>query len=256
MLFRPLSSQYGLQEQRHSEPWSAAKAFLETQKHCAPPFAIISQPNHARLAGDIAAALYPEAFGELPAEVIEAIRLHDIGWRECDDQQMQELALREPRPFPEIAADESNRAWQKSIKSGESISPLAAILISRHFERLSAGDPLHQEFAASAKEHREILEKRLGYSDQDLNQWAGALGFCDLLSLYFCCGSRVSVIFPLYHPAQIETKSAPEITLSWQGDQSVFSCPIAKSGSHFSVEATLYRGTGLGCEPVLLEWSL
>jgi Protein of unknown function (DUF3891) len=256
MLFRPLSIQYGPQEERQTEARPAAKAFLETQKHVAPPFAIVLQSAHAQLAGDLATSLCLEAFGKLPADAVEAIRQHDAGWERNDTHQMQVLSTQDPRPFPDIPAEESVVAWQDSIRHAEAISALAMVLVSRHFCLLATGDPAHQEFKTREEKRRETIEKSLGISPDELNRWTGALGFCDLLSLYLCSGSKVPVAFPLCHPADSEADFAAKIVLSWKGGQISFPSLVIKPNTQLSLDAVLYRGRWRETESLLLEWKL
>jgi Protein of unknown function (DUF3891) len=254
MLFRALTMQYGPQEERRKETWPAARAFLETQRHASPPFAVIFQSAHAQLAGDLAASLYADLFGELPEDVIRAIYQHDAGWITNDERQMQRLFAQDPQPFPDLPARESLFAWRDSIRHAESISPVAMVLVSRHFSLLATGDPLHREFKAQEEQRRAFMEQRLGVSSEKLNRWVGALGFCDLLSLYLCSGSKVPVAFPVCHPADSVADSAAEIRLSWKNGRLSCSPSVVKPNTQLSLNAVLYRGRTRETEPLHLQW--
>lgn len=238
------------------EPWTAPQAFLHTQKYSVPPVALISQSAHAQLSGDIADSLCADLFGELSFDVREAIRQHDSGWVKSDERQLSILGSRDPKPFPEISIEEAIQAWEQSIRNAEAISPLAMVLISRHFELLATDDLLHREFTERESKRRKIIETSLSVSSEDLIRWTGALGFCDLLSLYLCCGSRVPAIFPLCHPADPDADSATKVVASWWQTKVCFSSPVVKAGTHLSLQAILYRGRERETEPLLLEWTL
>jgi Protein of unknown function (DUF3891) len=256
MLFRALSMQYGPQEEMHKEVWPAARAFVTTQEHVSAPFAIILQTEHARLAGDLAVALSPDLFGELPSEVIEAIRQHDAGWIQNDTSQLEALREREPLTFMDLPPEKSLPAWQSSIQHAASISSLAMTLVSRHFCLLATGDPLHKQFREREEQRRRPVEQDLDVSAEELNRWTGALGFCDLLSLYLCSGSKVPVAFPLCHPAAPDADSARKVILSWQENQIIFSSSVIRSPVDLTLNAVLYRGQQRETESSRLHWSL
>jgi hypothetical protein len=254
MLFRALTMQYGPQEERRMETWPAARAFLETQRHTSPPFAVIFQSAHAQLAGDLAASLSTEVFGQLPEDIIEAIRQHDSGWISNDERQMQSLSASDPRSFPDIPARDSLVAWQDSIGHAESISLRAMVLVSRHFCMLATGDPLHKDIKAREEQQRASAEQQLGISSEQWDRWVGALGFCDLLSLYLCSGSKVPVAFPVCHPAESGAGVAAEIRASWKDGKLSCSPSVVKPDTKLSLHAVLYRGRKHETEPLDLAW--
>src|SRR5437763_11520739 len=87
---------------------------------------LITQPSHAALAGELAAALSGGQILKPDAKLIQAIALHDAGWGMADAQIIQmSRADRRYRPgsFLETSVLEFLSAWSKSISAGQTVSP-------------------------------------------------------------------------------------------------------------------------------------
>lgn len=183
---------------------SAWEVFRATQESLAEAIGLVSQPAHAALAGRIAAALQATAFGELPAEVVEIIGRHDIGWAEADLAGLESADRVPPISFLAYPVPGAVDAWRRSIRAAERRSPLTGILTSRHFCLLaSPDDPLHVVFEDEESKRRELNEGACSVPGSDLDRFERALGFCDLLSLCLCSGSREAVRLSLAHPADL-----------------------------------------------------
>src|SRR5271163_2170313 len=109
-------------EQEDSGPADAsAWAQVEAaQRDVRLPCLLVPQPAHAVLAGELAAALLPTAFGELPPEIQRAIQMHDTGWAASDAQQIQRLrsaagSNAAPVSFIAVSPQEAAEAWTASI---------------------------------------------------------------------------------------------------------------------------------------------
>ena len=244
----------------HSEstpPTPASPAFIDSQKSVPPPYAIVLQIAHSQLTGELARRLLPSAFGQLPAEAIEAAWKHDLGWAESDERQLDLLPSLEPKPFPVIAADDEVPSWMRSLSFAEAYPPLTRVLISRHFTALG-GKPSaqHDGFLAAEEERREQLEATLDTSLEDLDRWTGAVGFCDLLSLYLCSGITTPVTLPLAHPADPEADDAREITVTWIDGQPAFSDPLFEPGTRLRIEAEQYNPATGARRPLAVHWTL
>jgi hypothetical protein len=98
-------------------------------------------------------------------------------------------------------------AWNDSIQRAEESSAIGGILVSKHFSRLAetrlraAGDSTDdthnlQGFLARESERQLGLAKQCSFSEQEISILVDVLQFCDLLSLYLCCGSSEDVEFP------------------------------------------------------------
>jgi hypothetical protein len=79
---------------------------------------MITQPSHAALAGDIAAALFDPRIPKLEADMVRAIALHDAGWGMPDAQAVMRSRAdhqNAPRSFLELSVHEFLVAWTQSI---------------------------------------------------------------------------------------------------------------------------------------------
>jgi hypothetical protein len=237
-----------------SEARPAWEVFLETEKRAQPPCAIVFQSDHAVLAGDLARALDPDVFGEIPDEVIEAISQHDLGWNESDLAQLRNLANSHPQPFPRLSIEQGQEAWEACVRHARSLPALMYVLISRHFTALAADIPGREDFGQTESARRLPVERELSCPPADLERWMNALGFCDLLSLYLCCGSRQTATFPLAHPSIPASRNAPRVTVSWDGQFPRFSRRLTQPGAEFAVPARVYSGAGGQTAPLELSW--
>ncbi len=177
-------------------------AILPTQKTSAPEYWLITQPDHAALSGAIAAALGPPLLPHLSSEVVQGITLHDEGWAPFDAQ----VALTDGRPlsFLDFLPKDFLRAWNGSIERAERIAPIAGAMVSGHFWRLAKN---RLEWGIDGADDRGLLLDFLeseqarqqellgGYSREEFEFLTDVLQFCDVLSLYLCCGAVQDVEF-------------------------------------------------------------
>jgi len=237
-------------------PRAAWEVFDESQKHVRPPYAIVFQSEHSRVAGQIATALHDEVFGALKPEVIQAIAEHDFGWNDSDKEQLELLGTRDPRPFPALSAQETLPSWYGSVAHARSVSPLMEVLVSRHFSFLGAGDAARAEFVRSETERRSGMESNLGYGAAELDRWTDAVGFCDLVSLYLCSGRQDTVEIPLAHPSRPGAAGAPKVTLSWRHGSLYFAPGVLGRDAVLSAQSFEYSGQGTDVKPLRLEWTV
>lgn len=164
---------------------------------------LIAQPDHAALAGDIAAHLLPDLFPGLDAGVLLAIALHDEGWAPFDARAAEDP--RPPRAFIDEAPATFVEAWTDSIDRCQRVSPIGGIMVSKHFCRLARFRVAEKKddaddtrlllgfLTAESHRQRELLP---GASARDAEYLTDVLQFCDVLSLYLCCGAAEDVAFP------------------------------------------------------------
>ncbi len=163
------------------------------------------------LAGDLAARFDSAAFPALEPDAVRGIGAHDAGWAifaaESGAAPPPLDAAGKPLCFFEIEPADFLRAWTASIDRAEDIAPVAGIIVSRHFCRLgqarldSRPDPpaitsMLREFLAREGQRQRGLNERASRPQAELNHLTDTLQFCDLLSLYLCCGTRAAVEFP------------------------------------------------------------
>jgi len=205
-----------IDEKLSSTPVSAWSAIEERLKQDAAEYWLVTQPSHAALAGDLAAALREELFGPIDASVARSIALHDAGWSMYDAEQIQHLRSQpkaKPSSFLDASSDRFLQAWTGSIETAAKFAFIGGYIVSRHFERLSLrtdqkGSTKVEGFRKQEKERQQKLKKNIDQDDAVLERLVDALQFCDVLSLYLCCGSPRTVKF-----------EKPAITVSRKGDE-------------------------------------
>ena len=203
MILRPLTTPKATD--KLSPIWDAI--FL-TQKQPATEWLLITQSDHADLAGEMARRISHPNFPSLDADVVQAIALHDYGWTEVDNPRETEADNRgRPLSFFEETPGNIFRAWRGSIERACLVAPISGILVSEHFSRI-AHDFAHAAntppemvqvlttFLERERDRQEELRAMQNHSVEEISELVDALQFCDLLSLYVCCGAREAVEFP------------------------------------------------------------
>ena len=173
---------------------------------------MITQPSHAALAGDFAQKIVAPGAPRVDAALVRAIALHDAGWGVPDAQEiMQSRSVRQgcPKSFIDCSVIEFLSAWEKSIDIAESAGPGGGYIVSRHFQRLAEQRVSHPSekaseqdrlarFIESESRRQNQLAARQERTPAELESLTDLLQFCDLLSLYVCCGAQEKAEFPEY----------------------------------------------------------
>jgi hypothetical protein len=173
---------------------------------------LIPQPDHAALSGALAGRFASAEFPQLEPEVVQAIGLHDAGWAMFESEAAPDATPPlngegKPLSFFEIAPPEFLRAWSASIARAEEVAPVGGIMVSRHFcwlgqyrLGLRTDTPeiaaMLRQFLKGEAARQQRLSTRAGRAETELQRLTATLQFCDLLSLYLCCGTHDSVEFP------------------------------------------------------------
>lgn len=222
------------------------KSFAESQEMTEQVFGYVSQPSHARLSSKIAAALIPEMFGQLPAEVLQAVEQHDTGWSMKDLAALESASTNEPASFVSVPAARATEAWRQSIRAAEQRSSLQTVLTSRHFCLLAPadGDSSHAAFVQEENRRRLAIEASSGVDETDLGRYTAALGFCDLVSLLMCSGMSGNFELPLAHPAHPEACNAAHVVCRLDSREISFDRPVLIPRSTFSLDIWTRRGPG------------
>lgn len=251
------------QEQEGTEVWASAWARVEAaQRQKRPACLLVPQPAHAVLAGELAAGL--TCFGELPAEIIRAIQMHDTGWAASDAQQIQRLRSGGGQEghavsFISIPPREAEEAWTASIQTVEGFSKTGAMIVSRHFTLLAGHDPVHQRFVQAEKARQHRLDGK-GKEDppkgEDLERWTAALGFCDLVSLSLLSGLSGEVELPLAHPASPQAQTAARVKMQARGSNLRFTPAVARGGCILSIQALKHPVPAQGPRAETLSWEV
>ncbi|HZL70802.1 MAG TPA: DUF3891 family protein [Candidatus Limnocylindrales bacterium] len=252
---------------------SAWEAVARAEKTRSAKYHLVRQPDHARVSGEIVQQLAIAGAPPVDDDIVRGISLHDEGWAAFDEgrERLQatpanyssaNVALdREGRPlaFLDIKAGDFLRAWRGSIDSAEAVAPIAALIVSGHFCRLgkfgigmavySEDDARSvREFLASEEQRQCRLLRLQNRSEGEVQYWTDVLQFCDLLSLYLCCGAQESVEFPQGIGPNDET-----IKLQVQDEVFVLTpSPLVKE-VEFSVEAHPYPADA-GTPSITVAW--
>lgn len=181
------------------------------QRALAAEWWLISQPDHAALSAALAASFSSPEFPAIDPLLARAIEVHDAGWAmfapETDVGAPPLDARGKPLSFIEIEPPDFLRAWAASIDRAEQVCPAGGYIASRHFcvlgrGRLDAGFDSAADAARlqSFLERESSRQRRLaaasGRQSQELDALLAVLQFCDLLSLFLCCGAGEAVEFP------------------------------------------------------------
>ncbi|MBZ5494365.1 MAG: DUF3891 family protein [Acidobacteriia bacterium] len=187
--------------------WSMVE---QSQRQIAGDCWMITQPSHAALSGEFAARMAGANLPNLDASVIRGIALHDAGWGMPDAQaimQSRSIGQGVPRSFVACGVGEFVNAWEKSIDVAASASATGGYIVSRHFERIAkansskTSESSHatiESFFQNEAARQAKLAAKQERTPEELEALTDVLQFCDLLSLYVCCGARQNVEFPEY----------------------------------------------------------
>jgi len=252
---------------------SAWEAISRAERAKSARYSLVRQPDHARLSGQIAEHFVIVGTPAVDDDIVRGISLHDEGWKDFDigRQRLQatpanysasNIALNaEGRPlsFLEIKAGDFLRAWSGSIESAEAVAPIAGLMVSGHFRRIAqfgmstgtysdADTQRVRKFIAREEERERRLLRLQSRSKGEVEYWTDMLQFCDLMSLYLCCGSQVSVDFP----QRIGPKNVT-IRLQMQDGLYLLSPSLFGREVQFSLEAQTYPA-GPGEITTKLSW--
>ena len=135
--------------------------------------------------------------------MVEGIAAHDDGWTPFDAQP--KVVNGRPLSFLEFLPRDFIVAWNGSIENAEKVAPIAGAIVSRHFWRLGRAradgkvdGPEGHRLLVQFLEAEERRQGRLLGSRprQEFEFLTDVLQFCDVLSLYLCCGAEQDVEFP------------------------------------------------------------
>ena len=202
-------------------------AIERTQKQMAAEYWLVSQPDHAALAGALAANFLAPDFPRIDPPIARAIAVHDAGWAIFDSEARLAAAppadsRGKPLSFLEIDPADFLRAWDASIARAESVCADGGYIVSRHFcalgeGRLNSGfdnagnTALIRAFLDGEARRQQRLQAQSGKSLAELEELVRVLQFCDLLSLYLCCGAADSVEFPQpFAPGKVRIRREKE----------------------------------------------
>jgi hypothetical protein len=158
---------------------------------------LITQPDHARLARDIVAAIRSEPALSTPARetVLFATREHDNGWIEVDAEPTIDPATGRPCDFISGSAAVKHELWPRGIRRAARSNPRAGALVAQHAITVyayRASEPEWQSFFGPITAIRDELLEQVGAAHGpareafDLEYRCVRIG--DWFSLQFCNG--------------------------------------------------------------------
>ena len=171
---------------------------------------LVSQMDHARIAGEIAGVWGNETVPPLPrpAVLVPSVRFHDDGWKEWESEPTVDPETGGPRNFTEMPMPEATSIWVRSIEQAAKRNPLDGLWVSKHFTYLAEqirpsrrSDKTEKfaidSFLASQKPLRSVwrgkaLKQFEGIPELEAGIEIGLkwLQFFDALSLWLCCAPR------------------------------------------------------------------
>jgi Protein of unknown function (DUF3891) len=208
LIFR---SQLPAQESRG--PVSPAfEAIAETQQKAGVSDWYVTQPDHARISGELAAAFDSRKVPNLGAAVVRAIAVHDMGWMAYDGDvsaPCAPIALQSgvAVSFVNTEPERFLPAWLGSIQSAQSTGALGGLIVSAHFARLTR--PYLESGKGTAEQRAQVeqfllreaarverLLPQAGLPAEEIESLIAVLQFCDLASLYLCANPETPVELP------------------------------------------------------------
>src|SRR3954464_9584367 len=104
-------------------------------------FLLITQPDHAHLAGEILSLWRADGLPDNPRrdDLLFAAREHDNGWREADAAPRWDAGRGPPPDSPPPPRRERLERWERAPCRFATERPYAALLITRHALNLFGG---------------------------------------------------------------------------------------------------------------------
>jgi hypothetical protein len=104
-------------------------------------FLLITQPDHAHLAGEILSLWRAGGLPDNPRrdDLLFAAREHDNGWREADAAPRWDAERGRPHDFLTLPARERIEVWERGVCRFAAERPYASLLIARHALNLFGG---------------------------------------------------------------------------------------------------------------------
>ena len=159
-------------------------------RHNGDALQLITQPDHARLAGAIMQHTIDLAEHPRRDSILLAITEHDNGWTEPDAAPLIDPATGVPLDFISAPIAVRQGVWPRGI-ARLAHDPWAAALVAQHamaiFERYRS-DSAWTQFFAVVESARQSMLGASGFSLVELMADYRFVGFGDLISLTFCNG--------------------------------------------------------------------
>jgi hypothetical protein len=164
--------------------------------HEPPEFLVITQPDHARLSGELLSLWIRDGLPDHPRreELLFATREHDNGWREADAAPRYDVVGQRPCDFKSFPSSNRLEIWQRGIERFSEEHPYVALLIAHHAEMMyrqaSVVPEGWREHLVTLEDRRQEWFDRAAINQRELDHDYRFLQTADLLSLAACDGWR------------------------------------------------------------------
>ncbi len=193
----------------------AFEAIEETQRLRATGGWLVTQPDHGRIAGQLAAAFDARKVPNVSESVVRAISLHDIGWMPLDGDFNSPIESGARTSFVDSEPERFLQAWMGSIQAAQSTGPLGGLMVSAHFARLihpylerGDGTPAQraqaEQFLQREAERVDRLLPHAGLPIEEIEALIAVLQFCDLASIYLCSNPEAPVELSQFLDKQVQ----------------------------------------------------
>ncbi|MDX1630338.1 MAG: DUF3891 family protein [Thermoanaerobaculia bacterium] len=148
-------------------------------------FVLVTQSDHAHLASELLALWRDPELLEHPRRqsLLQAIRLHDNGWREVDSAPRVDPDSGAPLSFDEIDEELRMEIWRRGILRYGEEDPYTALLVLTHARELHPERPGMVELVAELEESKETWLEEVGLRPAEIEDDYHWLAVADLLSL-------------------------------------------------------------------------
>lgn len=155
-------------------------------------FVLITQHDHARLAGEIASHLEKELFldDEYLSSALLAIDQHDRGWIPLDASPIWNAESQAPYSFMDYPLAPKIEKYQQGIDEVEAMNEYAALLCSLHYASFmhirDSLDEASSRFYQHELARQQRITEKLSVSQEVIQRHFTLLQLCDDISLYVC----------------------------------------------------------------------
>lgn len=139
-------------------------------------YLLVSQPAHAWVAGQLAAAWGNARFGEVRPrpEVCLAAQEHDIGWLTWEQNPTLNPVSGRPRTFRELPTLEHVSVWEPAGPLALAYGPYVALLVSMHGTGLYQQHDFARDSEADAIAARRFITSGAAFEEQLLQDLSGS----------------------------------------------------------------------------------
>ncbi|HEY4589656.1 MAG TPA: DUF3891 family protein [Thermoanaerobaculia bacterium] len=158
-------------------------------------FLLITQPDHAHLAGEILSLWRADGLPDNPRrdDLLFAAREHDNGWREADAAPRWDAERGRPHDFITLPARERIAVWERGVCRFAAARPYASLLIARHALNLFGGRRGEEEWDRLLDflaDFENGLIEQTGVEPETLEEDYRWLDLADQISLAACARWR------------------------------------------------------------------